>query len=188
MIKINLLSRKRKTVFIGQDLIIGLIFIILLFGAAIFVSGRFKSRVGNLQSQLTEIKKQIASSKITINEIDKLKKDKKDLEQKLELIADMKAKQRGPITILQSISQSIPEKVWLVSLISKGDRITMEGMSLTANSIAQFMKNLESTAMLSQIELDRVSQSTRDKQKVKQFKITCNFTQSEPKQGEKGES
>ncbi|MGA1874003.1 MAG: PilN domain-containing protein [bacterium] len=167
---------------------VGIIFIILLFGAGIFASGRCKSRVSNLQRQLTEIKKQIDSSKVTISEIDKLKKDKKDLEQKLGLIADMKAKQKGPITILQGISQSIPEKVWLTSLISRSNQITMEGMSLTATSIAQFMKNLESIAMLSQIELDRVSQAASDKQKIKQFKITCHLTQSVPDQGQKGES
>ena len=182
MIKINLLPRKKKAVTIGQDLSIAIISLIVLLGVGIFFYAQCTSKISNLQNQITSTKVQIENSKIEVEKINKLKKDKKKLEKKLDLIKDMKSRQKGPSNLLNDIAKIIPENVWLTSLSSKGPQLSLEGMSLTANTIAHFMKKLESAADLQQIELDKITQTTVADKKVKKFKITCNIKGLKPKQ------
>ena len=185
MIKINLVPRKKKTVFIGRDLSIGLVFLVILLGIGIFLTIQFKSKITNLEIQINTVKQEIESSKVKVDEINKLKQDKKKLEKKLNLIKDMKSRQKGPANLLSAISRIIPEEVWLTSLSTKGYQLILEGMSLTANSIAHFMKNLESTTELNQIELDKITQTTIVDKKIKKFKITCTIAGLKPKQSKK---
>ena len=182
MIKINLLPRKKKAVTIGPDLSIAIICLIVLLGVGIFVRVQCKSKISTLQEQITSTKLQIENSKIEVEKINNLKKDKKKLQQKLDLIKDMKCRQKGPSKLLNEIAKIIPENVWLTSLSSNGPQLSLEGMSLTANTIAHFMKTLESTADLQQIELDKITQTTVADRKVKKFKITCNIKGRKPKQ------
>ena len=185
MIKINLVPRKKKTVFIGRDLSIGLVFLVILLGIGIFLYIQFKSKITNLEIQINTVKQEIESSKVKVDEINKLKQDKKKLEKKLNLIKDMKSRQKGPANLLSAISRIIPEEVWLTSLSTKGYQLILEGMSLTANSIAHFMKNLESATELNQIELDKITQTTIVDKKIKKFKITCTIAGLKPKQAKK---
>ena len=185
MIKINLIPRKKKAVFIGRDLSIGLVFLVTLLGIGIFLSIQFKAKITNLEIQINTVKQEIESSKVKVDEINKLKQDKKKLEKKLNLIKDMKSRQKGPANLLSAISRIIPEEVWLTSLSTKGYQLILEGMSLTANSIAHFMKNLESTTELNQIELDKITQTTIVDKKIKKFKITCTIAGLKPKQSKK---
>jgi len=182
LIKINLLPKKKKAVTIGRDMSIGIISLIVLLGLGIFFYAQCTSKISSLQNQITTTKVQIENSKIEVEKINNLKKDKKKLEKKLDLIKDMKSRQKGPSNLLNDIAKIIPENVWLTSLSSKGPQLSLEGMSLTANTIAHFMKKLESAADLEQIELDKITQTTVADKKIKKFKITCNIKRLKPKQ------
>lgn len=185
MIRINLLPQKKKAVPIGRDLIVAGILMVLLLATGLILYFQIKTKVTALQDQICETKRQIESSKVKIAEIDKLKKDKKDLEQKLNLIKEIKTKQRKSVSILEYIAQYLPEKVWLTSLSVKGQQVDVEGMSLTANCVAIFMKNLESTAKFLQVELDKITQSTSADKKIKSFKINCQLIEDSENQGKK---
>lgn len=185
MIRINLLPQKKKAIPIGRDLIIGGILMALLLATGLIIYFQIKTKVKALQDQICETKRQIESSKVKIAEIDKLKKDKKDLEQKLNLIKDIKTKQRKSVAILEDIAQYLPEKVWLTSLSVKGTQVDVEGMALTANCVALFMKNLESTAKFLQVELDKITQSSSADKKIKSFKIICQLIGDSENQGKK---
>ncbi len=140
------------------------------------------------QKDIKTTKEKIENSKIEVKKINKLKKDKKELEQKLSIIKDMKLKQTGPAPLLNTIANVIPEKIWLTSLSSQDNRIILEGMSLTANSIAYFMKNLENTSYFSNIELDNITQTIISTKKIKKFKITCNSVAHHEKKEKKDNS
>ena len=95
------------------------------------------------------------------------------MEKKLGLIKELKSKQKGPAPLLNQISLIIPDEIWLSSLSTKGDQLTLEGRSLTANNVADFMKNLENTRALTQIELDKTEQESVADKKVQKFKVIC---------------
>ena len=94
MIRINLLPRKGKPVLIGKELGLGIISLILIIGAGIFLYFRFNLRIKDLQQQIKEIEQRLQTTRIKVAQIKKLKKDKKELENRLNLIKEMKAKQK----------------------------------------------------------------------------------------------
>lgn len=181
MIKINLLPRKKKSNAPGREFIIGCACIFLVLSVSLFFYVQFKFKIKALTGQIAETKRQIENSKVKVEQINQLKKDKESLERKLNLIKDMKSKQKGPASILNDIASYIPEKVWLTSLSSKTDEVSLEGMSLTENSIAHFMENLEGKAKLFNIELDKIIQTASDDKKVKKFKITASIIDPDKK-------
>ncbi len=173
MIKINLLAKRKKTFSASRELVIGTGFLIMLLAAGIFWYYQLNSKIENLQSQISETKRQIETAQDKVKKIDKLKEEKKELDKKLALIKDLKSKQKGPAPLLNQISLIIPDAIWLSSLSTKGNQLALEGMSLTANNVADFMKSLENTNVLTQIELDKTEQESMADKKVQKFKVTC---------------
>ncbi|MCL6584489.1 MAG: PilN domain-containing protein [bacterium] len=180
MIRINLLpKRKKKSLSIGKELTSGVIFLLLLFGAVALWYHQLNFKIENLQRQISETKRQIETSNIQIDKIKKLKEEKKEVERKLNIIKELKSRQKGPAPLLNQLSLIIPDEIWLSSLSSKGSQLSLEGMSLTANNVADFMKSLENTGLLRQIELDKTEQrAIADNKKVQNFKIICNLVDS----------
>jgi len=180
LIRINLLpKRKKKSLFIGRELMSGAIFLLLLFGAVALWYYQLNFKIENLQRQISETKRQIETSNIQIDKIKKLKEEKKEVERKLNIIKELKSRQKGPAPLLNQLSLIIPDEIWLSSLSSKGSQLSLEGMSLTANNVADFMKSLENTGLLRQIELDKTEQQAiADNKKVQSFKIICNLVDS----------
>lgn len=180
MIRINLLpKRKKKSLVIGRELMSGAIFLLLLFGAVALWYYQLNFKIENLQRQISETKRQIETSNIQIDKIKKLKEEKKEVERKLNIIKELKSRQKGPAPLLNQLSLIIPDEIWLSSLSSKGSQLSLEGMSLTANNVADFMKSLENTGLLRQIELDKTEQQAiADNKKVQSFKIICNLVDS----------
>jgi len=180
LIRINLLpKRKKKSLVIGRELMSGAIFLLLLFGAVALWYYQLNFKIENLQRQISETKRQIETSNIQIDKIKKLKEEKKEVERKLNIIKELKSRQKGPAPLLNQLSLIIPDEIWLSSLSSKGSQLSLEGMSLTANNVADFMKSLENTGLLRQIELDKTEQQAiADNKKVQSFKIICNLVDS----------
>ena len=173
MIKINLLAKRKKTFSASRDLTIGIVFLMMLLVAGIFWYYQLTSKIRNTQSQISETKRQIETTQVKVKKLDKLKEEKKELEKKLGLIKDLKSRQKGPAQLLNQISLIIPDAIWLSSLVTKGNQLSLEGMSLTANNVADFMKNLEKTNALTQIELDKTEQESIADKKIQKFKVTC---------------
>lgn len=157
----------------------GVIFLVLLIGAGTLWYYQLNFKIKSLQNQISETKQKIETSQVEMEKINKLKEEKKEVEKKLNLIKELKSKQKGPAPLLNQLSLIIPDETWLSCLATKGPQLTLEGMSLTANNVADFMKSLENTRVLTQIELDKTEQeSMADNKKVQRFKITCNLTDS----------
>jgi len=176
LIKINLLAKRKKAFSASRELVIGTVFLILLFAAGIFWYYQLNSKIENMQSQISETKRQIETAQVKVKKIDTLKEEKKELEKKLNLIKELKSRQQGPASLLNKISLVIPDEIWLSSLSEKGSQLALEGRSLTTNNVADFMKNLEKTKALSQIELDGTEQESLADKKVQKFKVTCVIT------------
>lgn len=176
MIRINLLPKKKKIFCVGRELVIGIATLMLLIGGGIICYCRLNSKISGLEGRIAETRREIEISKVEVEKVKKLKEEKKEVEKKLGLINDLKSKQRGPAPLLNQISLAIPDEIWLSSVSTKQNQLSLEGMSLTANNVANFMKTLENINVLTEIELDKTVQKTVYDKKVQHFQITCNLT------------
>jgi type IV pilus assembly protein PilN len=78
-----------------------------------------------------------------IKEVEEYQARKDNLQQRIDLINQLKQNQKGPVRIMDQISKDLPDLVWLDSMSISGGRITLAGRGLNPNAIALFIENVK---------------------------------------------
>src|SRR5205814_5730556 len=73
---------------------------------------------------------------------------KSTLEQRVALIERLRQGQTVPVQLLDHISRSVPDMLWLTDLKQEGQFVTIEGRSTTLIGLSDFVGNLGSNAVL----------------------------------------
>ena len=156
MIKINLLpyrEKKKKENLVQQIWIISgsfIVFILLLFWLQIWIN----SSVSDLKSKIKESEASLIELDKTIGDLDQFKKDKKELEQKLGVIATLEENRLAPVKTLDNLAMIVPSKdIWLIKITQKGDSINIEGIGRDNVVVADFMKDIEKFDPIKSVDL-----------------------------------
>lgn len=174
MIRINLLLTDRRGQ-AGPDLrqlaaAVGALAVILI--VLLVVSVKMMSTVSSLRAEEQHQQEILRKQKAQLAEIDRFKAEQAEYEQKIAIIDQLKEKQQGPVHVLDEVSKSLPDKVWLTRLEQKGNTLTLEGNSLTIGDIVAFVNRLKQSDYFSQdVELRQSSQKMIADQEVYQFTI-----------------
>jgi type IV pilus assembly protein PilN len=78
-----------------------------------------------------------------IKEVEDYQKRKDSLQQRIDLINQLKQNQKGPVRIMDQISRDLPDLVWLDTMTISGGRVTIAGRGLNPNAIALFIENVK---------------------------------------------
>ena len=78
-----------------------------------------------------------------IKEVEDYQKRKDSLQQRIDLINQLKQNQKGPVRIMDRISQDLPDLVWLDQMSVNAGRINLAGRGLNPNAIANFIENVK---------------------------------------------
>jgi Tfp pilus assembly protein PilN len=78
-----------------------------------------------------------------IDEVKGYEEKKKNLEEKIALINNLKTNQKGPVRLMDEISKALPDLVWLTDLAVQGNQITMKGKTLAPTAVATYLENLK---------------------------------------------
>ena len=156
MIKINLLpyrEKKKKENLVQQIWIISgslIVFFLLLFWLQIWINSSIsdlKSKIKDSEASLIELDKKIG-------DLDKLKNDKKELEQKLGVIATLEENRLAPVKTLDNLAMIVPSKdIWLIKITQKDDKVTIEGIGRDNVVVADFMKDIEKFDPIKSVDL-----------------------------------
>lgn len=65
------------------------------------------------------------------------------LQQRVALIEQLRKGQHSPVTLLDQVSRSLPERLWLTELKQVGADVTIDGRTTTLTSLSDFIGNLE---------------------------------------------
>jgi type IV pilus assembly protein PilN len=93
-----------------------------------------------------------------IKEVDDYQKRKDSLQQRIDLINQLKQNQKGPVRIMDQISRDLPDLVWLDSLNIANGRVTLAGRGLNANAIALFIENVKNDPYFEEPNVGAMSQ------------------------------
>lgn len=81
--------------------------------------------------------------KSIIEEVKGYETKKANLEEKINLINQLKTNQKGPVRLMDEISRALPDLVWLSALDVAGNAVTMRGKTLSPNAVATYLENLK---------------------------------------------
>ena len=141
---------------LNNILIIGLVGAALLAAAGYWFLTRqtLKSRTETVEVKQAEAQK----LEQIIKEVEAFEKRKASLQQRIDLINQLKQNQKGPVRIMDRISQDLPDLVWLEAMSVDQGKITINGRGLNPNAVANFVENVKNDPFFEEPQLGNLTE------------------------------
>ncbi|MFQ5787947.1 MAG: PilN domain-containing protein [Thermodesulfobacteriota bacterium] len=179
MIRINLISLEEQKEIKGlRNFILGVLIII-----AVLVS---ITTIHLFQSEsLMDVKNKTAKAEKRIKELEEIKKKveefkvkNKELERRIKLIAQLEENRTGPLFVMDSMSDAIPERAWVDKFTEKGFRAKLEGIAWNEFTVSDFMRQLQSSNYFTNVELKSIKKKNLQKLPLRSFVIESKLNYS----------
>lgn len=154
MIRINLLSSERQKtarrapVFdIGKQVTLACSLILVAGAAGIgwwYWSLTREEQI--VEQEIVSANQEVARLRTIIAEVSQFEARRQQLQQRVQLIEQLRKGQGVPVQMLDQVSRSLPDMLWLSSLQQAGDNVTIEGRSTTLVALSDFVANLGTNA------------------------------------------
>ncbi len=176
MLKINLLpirqlqkhARARNEIF--GFVAIFLFFLLILAGVAMLQS----SKASTIQAEVTRLNQEKLTYDKILAEIKKLEADKKELENKIGIINQLKQESSLTVHVLDEVARRLDSsRMWLTSLDQQGSALTLTGIALDNKTIAAFMDSLDASPFINNVNLSNSSLIKVAGQDLKSFDLQC---------------
>jgi type IV pilus assembly protein PilN len=155
MIRINLLGGERQKARsaarfdAGQQLtaLCGTVVLAAVAGIG-FWYWSLSSESSTLDGQVATLSREAARLDKVLLEVKAFEDRKSTLQQRVALIERLRQGQTVPVQLLDHVSRSLPEMLWLTDLKQEGSFLTIEGRTTTLIGLSDFVGNLGSNPVL----------------------------------------
>ena len=103
----------------------------------------YKRELSQRQEIVAQKAQEAQKLEAIIKEVEEYQRRKDSLQQRIDLINQLKQNQKGPVRIMDQISRDLPDLVWLDAMDISGGRIAINGRGLNPNAIALFIENVK---------------------------------------------
>jgi type IV pilus assembly protein PilN len=101
-----------------------------------------------LDARIATLKREAARLDTVLAEVKTFEDRKATLQQRVGLIERLRQGQTVPVQLLDHVSRSLPEMLWLTDLRQEGSSLTIEGRTTTLIGLSDFVGNLGSNPVL----------------------------------------
>ena len=153
MIRINLLAVERERVRKRVVLIpaahrVTLGATVILVGTAVLIGWWFltlRQQSAQLDIDLAQAETETRQIRSVLEQVRKFESQKAMLQQRVTLIEQLRKGQYAPVHLLDEVSKSLPDRLWLSDLTQTGTDFTIGGMTDSMTAVSDFVANLEGT-------------------------------------------
>ena len=185
MIKINLLSeakpqKKKKGVSalggagrLNLFLILGGLLIgLLVVGVQWWVEA---SRLKEQQEKNRIAQQEVTRLEAVLKEVADFEDKKAKLQKKVDLINALKANQRGPVRLMDEVSNALPDLLWIERMQVKGNSITIDGKALNPPAVANYLTNLKRVSAFQEPKVRAITAASAGASNLYNFGLTFVF-------------
>ncbi|MEL7061143.1 MAG: PilN domain-containing protein [Acidobacteriota bacterium] len=188
MIRINLLSEGRRPVvarkkkatdlfgstepallFLGGGLLLGFLIAAGWWWLA-------NSELKKVEGEVREAKAEVERLKPILEEVADFEAKKEELTRKIEVIKNLTRAQKGPVALMDAVSRSLPDQVWLESMEVRAATVQLRGKAFTTNGVASFIENLNAVPEFGEPDPQSVARAGE----VFDFSINFDFQYLDP--------
>ena len=175
MIKINLLPyrEKEKKENLIQQIFIAVGSFVVLILLLVWLQVWINSSISNLESKIKTAEATLVDLDKKIGDLEKFKNSKKELEQKLGVIATLEENRLAPVKTLDNLAMLVPKDIWLVKITQKEDRLNIEGIGRDNIIVADFMKDIEKFDPIKSVDLISSKKTEIAGVTLQQFNFSC---------------
>ena len=151
MIRINLLAvererakRPRAAIPAAQRVTIGASLILLV---TVLVIGwwfwSLRKHSADLDAAIASAEVETQQLRSVLGQVQKFETRKAQLQQRVTLIEQLRRGQTGPVHVLDEVSKSVPDRLWLTTMVQKDKEFTIEGRTTSLTALSDFVANME---------------------------------------------
>jgi type IV pilus assembly protein PilN len=152
MIRINLIAvereRTRKRVLIPPALRVTFGATVILLGTALLIGWWFwslRQESIRVDADLARAETETRQIRSVLEQVRKFESQRALLQQRVTLIEQLRKGQYAPVHLLDEISRSLPDRLWLSELTQTGSEFAISGVTDSLTAVSDFVANLEST-------------------------------------------
>lgn len=176
MIRINLLparEAKRRSA-VRRQVVLAACLLLAALGLGVWGYTVQAQQLTEHRDELARIEAELKRLESIIKEVQQFEAKKGLLERKVVAIEDIKTKQQRPARLLDEISRSLPEQLWVLSIRETASQVLqISGKAFDNVGIAAFMENLERTTLFTNVELVESKSELLQGRQVVAFTVTA---------------
>lgn len=193
MIRVNLLPVKELKAEVSRrrEIMIGAC---CLAATVVVIGGLYLyqlRRTSLAERELADLRRELQGLNIKAKDVADLQDKIKGYENKQNVLESINKKKSGPLRIMESLSAATPSTLWLTQFKESGGNVTITGLAVDNQTIADFLKALESYPFFREPELVETIQSDQTGTPPRRFAIRSKLLYQPPAQagaGNKAES
>lgn len=178
MIRINLLPVREAERALGRRrqlslaILTGIVVFLMLLLPYTFQA----RRLGQIEEEMRQLQQEIARLEQQAKEVKDLDTKRAELQAKLQVIEQLKGRRVGPVRSLEDLSDAAPEKLWLTEFSEVGGAVSLQGLAIDNQTIAEFMRRLQQSRYFYEVDLVETAQvvaqpGTQTGPSLKRFQI-----------------
>ncbi len=160
MIRINLLPVREAERALGRRrqialaILMGTVVLLMMLLPYTFQA----RRLGQLESESAKLQAEIARLDQQAKEVKDLDAKRAELQAKLQVIELLKHRRVGPVRALEDLSDAAPEKLWLTDFSESNGAVSIQGLAIDNQTIAEFMRRLQQSRYFYEVDLVETAQ------------------------------
>ena len=177
MIKINLLPKveiKKPKKGIGE-IFVGTLALLVVLGVILATHFSQAGKIEKTRNEIRTTENKIKALKDVEDQVNEFKEKNKELERRIQIIADLEKKRSGPLYVMDSLSSAIPARSWVDNIKSKGNSTVLTGIAWNEFTVAEFMKNLQNSNYFKNVKLKVIKQEDVSSLQLRKFEITSSM-------------
>lgn len=175
MIRINLLpvraAQKREKLRSQISIFVLCMILVCIACGSLYVQKLLA--INTVKDEIASIDQQNKALSKKIGQVRDFEKKQAELEKKLAILQKLKDGKSGPVHLLDELSAALPDKLWLTKFSEKGGSINLSGVADNENTVAVFMRNLDTSPYYQNIELAVTEQTKAGERKMQKFTLNC---------------
>jgi type IV pilus assembly protein PilN len=189
MIEINLLPHResRRIADLRQTVALLFLGLVIAGGGIFFVSRDLNANLDTAETTVRQLEAAIDQFKPQQVQVAAFKKQRKRLEDKLDIIKGLEKARTGPVRLFDELSNLTPDRLWLKTMKSDGTGIILEGASLDTGIVADFLRSLNQSDYFTNVDLKKTKGGKEvGGVRLVDFKISAEFALGKSKTKGKG--
>lgn len=196
MIRINLLAvereqrpKRRASLGLGeaQKVTIAASLILALTGLGIaWWFWALRQRSAQLDQDILHAEAETRRLRSVLTQVQQFEARRAQLQQRVSLIEELRRGQNGPVHMLDSVSRSLPDRLWLTEMTQTNSDIALKGLSTSLTALSDFVANLEASGYFrkpveivdSQVETGQAAKA--EASELVKFEVKATFQAPQP--------
>ncbi len=174
MIRVNLLKSKKRQF---RPVYLELLLFLMIIGGLVFsfnlVVQGLNSKIQLIETEIDKLNNEFNKLQKVKREVDAFKSQKEELQNKINIVKNLKQDQKGYYKVLTDLEKSMPEDVWIATFNYNGSSVDISGSSLRTASVNEFIINLYRSKIFTNVNLKVVRKKTVENIDINDFSITA---------------